>query len=76
VLRVRFVDAIWAFSHHGVLPKNLEAAIFGHSGMPGRPWGTCTRSASGRIARRTGVGIRTDSPSVRTGICSWPILPL
>lgn len=35
---IRFVDAIWAFSHHGVLPENLEGAIFGHSGMPGRPW--------------------------------------
>jgi hypothetical protein len=24
-------DAIWAFRGHGVLPSNLEAAIFGHS---------------------------------------------
>ena len=26
-----FFDAIWAFSYHGVLPANLEGAIFGHS---------------------------------------------
>lgn len=24
-------DAIWAFRYHGILPSNLEAAIFGHS---------------------------------------------
>lgn len=28
---MRFFDAIWAFSYHGVLPANLEGAIFGHS---------------------------------------------
>ena len=28
---MRGFDAIWAFSYHGVLPYNLEAAIFGHS---------------------------------------------
>ncbi|MGO9161012.1 MAG: hypothetical protein ACLP7J_09920 [Streptosporangiaceae bacterium] len=28
---MRFFDAIWAFSYHGVLPENLEGAIFGHS---------------------------------------------
>ncbi len=28
---MRFFDAIWAFSYHGVLPTNLEGAIFGHS---------------------------------------------
>ena len=38
------------------------------SGTPGRLRGTRTRSASGRIAQRTGVGIRTDSPSIPTGI--------
>src|SRR5208282_5231232 len=24
-------DSIWAFGYHGVLPENLEGAIFGHS---------------------------------------------
>ena len=24
-------DALWAFSYHGVLPENLQGAIFGHS---------------------------------------------
>lgn len=28
---MRIFDAIWAFSYHGVLPSNLENAIFGHS---------------------------------------------
>ena len=28
---MRIFDAIWAFRYHGVLPGNLEAAIFGHS---------------------------------------------
>jgi hypothetical protein len=28
---MRVFDAIWAFRYHGVLPANLEAAIFGHS---------------------------------------------
>jgi hypothetical protein len=28
---MRIFDAIWAFSYHGVLPENLQGAIFGHS---------------------------------------------
>jgi magnesium-transporting ATPase (P-type) len=28
---MRFFDALWAFHYHGVLPQNLEDAIFGHS---------------------------------------------
>ena len=28
---MRAFDAIWAFRYHGVLPENLENAIFGHS---------------------------------------------
>jgi hypothetical protein len=28
---MRIFDAIWALREHGVLPGNLEAAIFGHS---------------------------------------------
>jgi hypothetical protein len=28
---IRIFDAIWAFRYHGVLPGNLEAAIFVHS---------------------------------------------
>ncbi len=28
---MRIFDAIWAFRYHGVLPQNLEDAIFGHS---------------------------------------------
>ena len=28
---MRFFDAIWAFRYHGVLPSNLEDALFGHS---------------------------------------------
>jgi hypothetical protein len=28
---MKVFDAIWAFRYHGVLPSNLEAAIFGHS---------------------------------------------
>ena len=28
---MRIFDAIWAFTYHGVLPQNLEGAIFGHS---------------------------------------------
>jgi hypothetical protein len=28
---MRVFDSIWAFRYHGVLPSNLEAAIFGHS---------------------------------------------
>ncbi len=28
---MRVFDAIWAFRYHGVLPQNLEDAIFGHS---------------------------------------------
>jgi hypothetical protein len=28
---MRIFDAIWAFGYHGVLPSNLEGAIFGHS---------------------------------------------
>ncbi len=28
---MRFFDAIWAFRYHGVLPEDLEGAIFGHS---------------------------------------------
>ena len=28
---MRVFDAIWAFRYHGVLPDNLENAIFGHS---------------------------------------------
>jgi hypothetical protein len=28
---MRFFDALWAFSYHGVLPENLEGAVFGHS---------------------------------------------
>lgn len=28
---MRIFDAIWAFQYHGVLPQNLEDAIFGHS---------------------------------------------
>jgi hypothetical protein len=28
---MRIFDAIWAFQYHGVLPANLENAIFGHS---------------------------------------------
>jgi hypothetical protein len=28
---MRIFDATWAFRYHGVLPGNLEAAIFGHS---------------------------------------------
>ena len=28
---MRVFDAIWAFNYHGVLPENLEDAIFGHS---------------------------------------------
>ncbi len=28
---MRLFDAIWAFRYHGVLPENLEGAVFGHS---------------------------------------------
>jgi len=28
---MRIFDAIWAFRYHGVLPEDLEGAIFGHS---------------------------------------------
>jgi len=28
---MRFFDSIWAFRYHGILPSNLEGAIFGHS---------------------------------------------
>jgi hypothetical protein len=28
---MKVFDAIWAFRYHGVLPANLEAALFGHS---------------------------------------------
>ena len=28
---MRIFDSIWAFRYHGVLPENLEGAIFGHS---------------------------------------------
>ncbi len=28
---MRIFDAIWAFRYHGVLPSNLEGAVFGHS---------------------------------------------
>ncbi len=28
---MRIFDAIWAFRYHGVLPDNLQDAIFGHS---------------------------------------------
>jgi hypothetical protein len=28
---MRIFDAIWSFRYHGVLPENLEGAIFGHS---------------------------------------------
>ena len=28
---MRIFDAIWCFRYHGVLPENLEDAIFGHS---------------------------------------------
>ncbi len=28
---MRIFDAIWAFRYHGVVPQNLEDAIFGHS---------------------------------------------
>lgn len=28
---MRIFDAIWAFQYNGVLPQNLENAIFGHS---------------------------------------------
>ncbi|HEV3280753.1 MAG TPA: hypothetical protein VG032_04025 [Acidimicrobiales bacterium] len=28
---LKIFDAIWAFSYHGVLPANLEGAIFGHN---------------------------------------------
>ena len=28
---MRLFDAIWAFRYHGVLPSNLEDALFGHS---------------------------------------------
>jgi hypothetical protein len=28
---MRIFDAIWAFQYHGVLPQNLEDALFGHS---------------------------------------------
>lgn len=28
---MRIFDAIWSFQYHGVLPANLENAIFGHS---------------------------------------------
>ena len=28
---MKIFDAIWAFRYHGVLPLNLEAAVFGHS---------------------------------------------
>ncbi len=28
---MRLFDAIWAWTYHGVLPGNLEGAVFGHS---------------------------------------------
>jgi hypothetical protein len=28
---MRIFDAIWAFRYHGVIPENLQGAIFGHS---------------------------------------------
>lgn len=28
---MKIFDGIWAFRYHGVLPSNLEAAVFGHS---------------------------------------------
>jgi hypothetical protein len=28
---MRFFDAIWAWRYHGVVPGDLEAALFGHS---------------------------------------------
>lgn len=28
---MRFFDSLWAFYYHGILPENLENAIFGHS---------------------------------------------
>ncbi len=28
---MRIFDSIWAFRYHGVLPSNLEAALFGHT---------------------------------------------
>lgn len=28
---MRVFDAIWAFRYHGVLPENLENAVFGSS---------------------------------------------
>ena len=28
---MRIFDAIWAFRYHGIIPENLQGAIFGHS---------------------------------------------
>jgi hypothetical protein len=28
---MRIFDAIWAFRYHGIVPENLQGAIFGHS---------------------------------------------
>ena len=78
---MRVFDAIWAFRYHGVLPSNLEDAIFGHS-LKTYGWvylavaaililsALAVVMARSQISRWIGIFAAVRSwPSVRSGGC-------
>jgi hypothetical protein len=58
---MRIFDAIWAFSYHGVLPADLEGAIFGHS-LKTYGW---VYLAVGVILILSGLGVMARSQGAR-----------
>jgi hypothetical protein len=59
---LKIFDAIWSFSYHGVLPADLEGAIFGHSL---RTWGWINIGVAA-ILILTGLAVMSGS-----GIARW-----
>ena len=79
---MRIFDAIWAFRYHGVLPGNLEAAIFWHSlktyGWVTSWWLPCSsyaRSWCSAVAKRW-AGIAAGAVGCISAIWWIPFYPI
>ena len=71
---VRAFDAIWAFRYHGVLPQNLENAIFGSS-LKTYGWVYLIVAAI-LIVCAFGVIVRSPSSAVWIGIFAGVVLSI
>jgi hypothetical protein len=81
---MRIFDAIWAFRYHGVLPQNLEGAIFGTS-LKTYGWLylavaavliLCALAVLGRSQIGRWVGVAAGAISAITAVWWMPYYPI